>query len=401
LKKASIENTGNFRTGGCTGFAVGQAVRTSVRPLFVEPSRFLLNIGASTAAISLILLFQGFEVGLYQQLRSLPEQLPTPLVALQAGVTRLGFQRSVLPSLIRTEIEAVPGVRAAHPVAGVPLIYDRDGKRTPVYVIGYDTAGAPRRLTAGRQIEREREIVVDSALASKYGLAVGSEVEFVGAKFRIVGLSTGTASMLNPYVFARYVDLVDLYLSGDFGDAATTDASLLSFLLIETVPGTDVGVLRDAIKRTVPTVSVLTREELADNNVAMGKRMFAPILSLLVAISYVIGTLVVGLTTYVSVVNRSRDLAVMKAIGSQTGQLVRGVVADTGFVCAISLVLGIASAIAIARAIEWLAPGYSVVPWSLRALVRTSIAVGLIAGIGALAPLRQISSLEPAMAFRN
>jgi hypothetical protein len=190
-------------------------VRTAFRPLVVERSRFLLNVGAASAAVSLILLFQGFEVGLYQQLRLLPEQLPTPLVALQTGVTRLGAQRSVLPSLSRAAIEAVPGVRAAHPVAGVPLIYENAGRRTPVYVIAYDTAGAPRRLVAGRQIEREREIVVDSALASKYGLAVGSEVEFVGAKFRIVGLSTGTASMLNPYVFARYVDLVDLYRGGE------------------------------------------------------------------------------------------------------------------------------------------------------------------------------------------
>jgi putative ABC transport system permease protein len=152
--------------------------------------------------------------------------------------------------------------------------------------------------------------------------------------------------------------------------------------------------------RAVPTVSVLTREELADNNVEMGRRMFGPILSLLVAIAYLIGTLVVGLTAYVSVVNRSRELAVMKAIGSTNSQLALDVVTGTSIVCVVSLVLGIASAIAIARAIELFAPGYSVVPWSIRAVGRTCVAVGFITVVGALAPLRQIESLEPAMAFR-
>lgn len=353
-----------------------------------------------TASVSLILLFEGFQVGLYRQLRAFPEQLPTPLVALQAGVTRMAAQRSVLPSSTRAEVEAVAGVRAAHPVAGIPLIYEKGGRRTPIYVIAYDTAGAPRRLAAGRDIEGEREIVVDSALAAKYGLAVGSEVEVLGVRFRIVGLSAGTVSMINPYVFARYVDLVDLYLSGEFGNASA-EPSLLSFLLIDVDPRADLRAVRAAVERSVPGVSVFSREELGENDVEMGRRMFAPILSLLVAIAYLVGTLVVGLTSYVSVVNRSRELAVMKAIGSRTAGLAADVLTETALVCALSLLLGVAAAMAVASVIEWLAPQYSVVPWSVAAIGRTSLAIGVIAGLGALAPLRHVASVEPAMAFRS
>jgi hypothetical protein len=48
----------------------------------------------------------------------LPYRNTTPLVAPQAGVTRMAAHRSVLPSSARAAVEAVAGVRVAHPVAG-------------------------------------------------------------------------------------------------------------------------------------------------------------------------------------------------------------------------------------------------------------------------------------------
>jgi hypothetical protein len=215
--------------------------------------------------------------------------------------------RSVLSCRASPERRSREFPGCAHPVAGIPLIYEKGGQRTPIYVFAYDTAGAPRHLAAGRHIEGKQEIVADSALASKYGLSVGSEVRVLGVTFKIVGLSTGTVSMINPYVFVRYVDLVDLYLSGQFGDAST-EPSLLSFLLIEVDPKADPRTVRDSIDRAVPNVAVFSRQELGDNNVKMGRRMFGPIVSLLVAIAYLIGALVVGLTVYASVLDRASEL---------------------------------------------------------------------------------------------
>ena len=65
--------------------------------------------------------FERFQVGRYRQLRTLPEQLPTPLVPLQAEVTRMAAQRAVFARVSAApKWKPSPGVRAARPVAGIP-----------------------------------------------------------------------------------------------------------------------------------------------------------------------------------------------------------------------------------------------------------------------------------------
>ena len=365
-----------------------------------ERGRFELNTAAVSAAIGLVFLFEGFRVGFYEQLRQFPEQLPTPLVAMQAGVSRFVAERSVLPADARELVEAVPGVRGAHPLIGVPLIYEQAGRRTPVYVVAYDSVGAPESLVAGRQIAGEREVVVDEALASRHALGVGAKAEVLGVEFRVVGLSTDTASMFTPYVFARYVDVVDLYFSGAFADFAEDEATLLSYLLIELEGDADASVVRAEIERRVPAVDVFTREELAATNVALGRQMLGPILALLVGIAWSVGGLVIALTSYSSVAERLAELAVMKALGASARRLGADVGLEVAIVCSLGLVFGLAAALATAHGIQDWIPSYRLTPGAPGSIAVTGAVSVVLALAGGLVPLRQILAVDPASVFR-
>jgi putative ABC transport system permease protein len=375
-------------------------LRALVRKLRREPGRTMLSIVAIAAAMALVLVFEGFRSGLYREIRAFPEAMPADLIAMQPGVSNLLGARSILPRRARAEVEAVPGVKVAHPLAGMPLIYTQGPRSAPVYILAYDTAGAPRRLVAGRHVEQKGEIVVDSVLARRFGLRSGDQVEFLGYRFTIVGLSTETTNPFNPYVFVRLVDLVDLYIAGDLPEDLPLD-SALSFLLIELERGVDPEAVRAEIERRAPSVDVYTPAEVGESDARRARGFMGPALNLLVAVAYAGGTMVIALTLYVSVVARMREFGIMKAIGASQRRLGQEVVVEALIVLLAALGVAAAMATAVASLAGWAAPQYPVEPLEGQALLRSSVAGVAMACVGALFPIVWVRGVEPALVFRQ
>ena len=59
-------------------------VRLLLRTLLLDRRRTLLSVSAIAAAVVLIVILEGFQVGLYRQVRGYPQQLGVPLIAPQA-----------------------------------------------------------------------------------------------------------------------------------------------------------------------------------------------------------------------------------------------------------------------------------------------------------------------------
>jgi putative ABC transport system permease protein len=195
------------------------------------PTRTAFRVLAVGGAVSLTLLFEGFRLGMYRQMATPAAALPAPLVAVEEGAKHFVGVRSNLPQSARAAVEAVRGVRAAYPLVALPVIFNHDGRRTPVQLMAHDAAGAPR-LAAGRANAEPHEIVLDERLARLHGLHVGDRIEILYRGLRVVGLSTGTDVSFAPLAFVTYDELIDLYLESDV-PGAMGGAPLLSFLLIE------------------------------------------------------------------------------------------------------------------------------------------------------------------------
>jgi len=371
-----------------------------VRTLLDMPWRFALGVTAVAAALALVLVFEGFRVGLYQQARDLPESWGVDMVALQAGVGNVLAARSIVPQSARRAVESVPGVADVHPLGGVPAIYSKGDVSTPVYVIAYDTAGGPGVLLEGRQITESDEIVVDRTLAARYGLTPGHRVEFMGHEFQLAGVAAEPTNAFNPYVYVRMVDLVDLYLSGELPEDLQIETAL-SFLLIDAVPGAAVERVRSAIAQAVPEVDVLTPAMLAENDVEVMEDFMGPAMDLLVAVARVAGLLVVGLTLYASVVARERDYAILRALGVRRGAMGMQVAAESVVVGSVAFIVAIGLAWAIATAVAVVAPRYAVSPLDGAVLARTAIAGGVMAAAAALVGIRRVLLVDPMLVFKR
>ncbi len=369
------------------------------KQLALDLVRTSLTAFAVGAVVAVILVLEGFEQGQYRQLEQVILKRNADLIATQSGVANFIAARSSLPQLSRQDVEAVAGVVNAHPLTALPIIYKKDGKLTPVYLLVYDTRGGPASIIEGSPISKSRDIVIDRALVRKYGLKTGDGFIVSDFEFRVVGI-TDEAAFFMPFAFVSYDGMIDLFLESEIAPDLST-FPLLSFLLIELEPGSDSKAIQQDIERRVPEVDVFTPEQLAARDVSMGRTFYRPIMGLLVTVAYVVGLLVVGLILFADVRSRLRSFAVMKALGFSHRHLLVSVLAQSLMLMALALPIGLLLAQALVMYIEAVAPVYLISIYEPLVFARTVIASLLLALIGALIPLRSVRRSDPMMAFQG
>jgi ABC-type antimicrobial peptide transport system permease subunit len=384
------------------------SLSTEERPLLImiykqcrrELGRVALTVLAIGAIIAEMFILEGFLAGMYVQLRSAVLNRGGDVIVTQSGISNFIAARSILPQLTRLKVEEIEGVREAHPLTALSVIYDRDGRKTPIIILVYDTAGGPQEIISGTPIGGEREIVIDQALAKRYGFSPGDRITISDFDFKISGISENSAAFFTPFAFITYDGLIDFYFESDIAaDIATFP--LLSFLLVDTEPGADPKTVIERIRRYVTVADAFLPGELAQRDENLGRELMGPILGLLLVVSYGIGALIIGMFMFAAVRSRLRSLGVMRALGFTPVMLGTAVVIEAGVLTLLAIPLGIALSHVLAVVIHALAPVYLILPMEPAALARTAVVCLALAGLGALAPVRLIAGMDPAVVFRS
>ncbi len=369
------------------------------RQILLEPLRMALTAIALGTVIAVILLLDGFEQGQYHQLGEIVQNRKADLVVTQSGISNFIAVRSSIPQLARAEVESVAGVINAHPVTAIPIIYNKNNTRTPVYVIVYDTWGGPLSIIQGDNIKRGRDIVIDLSLAKKYNLQIGDNFYVTDFEFRIAGITQEAAFMM-PFAFINYDGMIDLFIESQIAPDLST-FPLLSYMLVELAPYANrENVARD-IEQHVASVDVMIPEKLAQNDVNMGKVFFKPIMGLLVTIGYIIGILVVGLIMYADIRARKRSFAVLKALGFSFSRLFCAVLAQALLLLLIAVPVGIMLALGVAVFIQTMYPLYLIRLFEPVVFLQTLFICFGFSIIGAIIPVRSIQRTDPMLAFQD
>jgi putative ABC transport system permease protein len=175
----------------------------------------------------------------------------------------------------------------------------------------------------------------------------------------------------------------------------------LSFLLVETEPGTDLATIAARIEQRVKVADVFLPATLAARDEGLGREMMGPILGLLLVVSYGIGVLVVGMFMFVAIRGRMRDFGVLKALGFRSRSLSVAALFEAVLLTLLALPVGIVIAHAVAGIIHANAPVYLILATEPEGITRTAIAALAFAAIGALVPVRAITRIDPAVVFRG
>lgn len=327
-----------------------------------------------------------------------------------------GVQRGRVSDSLLAAVRSADGVAAAQgDVIGYTQLVDRDGRAVGHPQNGPPTIGGnwgpvdelnPWNLIAGRAPRADDEVVIDSKLAEITGYRVGD---------------TAQVLVLGPPQTVRIAGIAE------FGEGASTGGA--TFVLFTTAaaqrlvaqPGTfdtisvvaDPGVSETALVRNLDAVlpdrteavtgAVITQEN--QDAVQRGMSVFNTFMLVFAFVALFVGAFIVFNTFFITVTQRTRQNALLRAIGASRGQILRSVMLEALGVGLLSSVIGMGGGVVVAALLKALlvALGFDL-PVSGIVFTTATAVTALIAGTvltlgAALAPARRAGRVPPVVAM--
>jgi putative ABC transport system permease protein len=363
------------------------------RNLAQQRLRLAISVGGVALAVLLILVMSGVFAGSEEHAVLYIRNQPAPIWVMQGGVSNLHMSSSILTPETVKRIDAVPGIKQV-----VGVLYASAGVEigdTVVYsyVFGIDPDipyGGPWSLVEGTANLSANEIVIDRDLAQRYGLGLGDSVKIMGFPLRIAGLSAGAFGIATNVTFVNKSAMALLM------GVSTQSAS---YLLIQPNPQLDPGTLANAIRAAAPEASVMMQAALAASDQEMIRQMGADVIQVMNLVAYLIGLLVIAITVYTAVLERSREYGVLKAIGASPSQLLKTVLAQSFIAAGLGFVAGVILAYVTGMVVARLSPDVLILINPQQWLSQLPILI-LVTGAATLLPIQRIMRIDPLVVFK-
>jgi predicted permease len=191
--------------------------------------------------------------------------------------------------------------------------------------------------------------------------------------------------------------LRDCYIAFDQIPAAETNV----FLRVAADPATAVEATREAVRAIDPTIALFDVTTM-DATMAEGARkldLIATLMMLFAAATACLTTVGVYSVMSYTTGRRTREIGVRIALGARRGQVLALVLSQTTVDWAVGVAIGVASALALGRAMASLL--YEITPTDPVALLSVVPALLAIALTAALVPVRRALAVDPCQALRR
>jgi len=372
---------------------MSDALLLARRNLASNRVRLVVSVGGVGLALSLVLALDAIFAGVSKQLTAYIDRAGADVWVSQAGVRNLHMVASFIPASVTEQVRAVDGVAEVTPILESTDMVSAGEERAVVYLIGLPadaSMGGPWNIVEGAAPVDHGQVIVDRGFARKAGVGIGDAVTVLGGQARIVGLSEGTASLVNSVAFVSIDDFRTM----------RGGAPIVSFVLVRTAPDRAPDGVAAAIERGIPGVTAQSRTAFATEERRLVMDMSADVISIMNAVGFVVGLAVVALTVYVATLSRRREFGALKALGAGNRFLYRVVLAQAFLSVLVGFVAGVVFTSLLGLAVPRTGLDLELVITS-ESLIKVGAVAAVIAGIAAVLPIRGIAGLDPATVFRR
>ncbi|TDD87527.1 ABC transporter permease [Actinomadura rubrisoli] len=311
-------------------------IRIALRTLRFHKSGFVASFIALFLGAVIVVGCGGLlETGIHNA--APPQRLTGAPIVVTGDQRYLGTERELvfaerihLDAKLADDLAAVPGVAATVPDVSFPAVLPgSDGGKSGAKVTGHGWSSArltPYRITQGAAPSGPGQVVLGAGLAEKAGLRPGGRIELLvhgGARrYQVSGLAAGAD------------DQGQIFLSDSEAGRVTGRPGKIDSIGVLTAPGADPAQVESAVRKAVAgqPIAVLTGDDrgqaenpavIADGGDLIALAAAFGGLSAMVVVFVVAGTL--GL----SIQQRQRHMALLRAIGTTPGQLRRLILGET------------------------------------------------------------------------
>ena len=342
--------------------------------------------------------------------------------AVDTGRRGFGTDARIIPPSSLAKARSAAGVRQVDGVVSSmsATVVGKDGKvvggqGAPAFGVNYHDAAAAGgvqglHITEGRAPTKSGEIALDAKTAERGGYRLGDAVSILttGEAPRYSGKLVGHASYASGSMVGSTLAVVDtrtaqkLFLDGRDGYTS---------LWVEAKPGASQRDVVAALNPAVPQgFEAVTGKQAADEAAGGIKKALTFITTFLLVfagVALLVGSFLIVNTFGILVAQRSKELALMRALGASRQQVLAGVMVEAVAVGLVGSLLGIGVGVLLAKGISALldALGAQVDTGGLLLEPRTvvvSLAVGIgVTALAAWVPARRASRVSPIAAMRD
>jgi putative ABC transport system permease protein len=192
-------------------------------------------------------------------------------------------------------VRSMEGVR----VRRVSSTNERLGEKMDIHFVGFDTTtglGGPIEVIEGSDTPGEGEVIIDQALSDRYGVKVGHVLRAGGRDWEVVGISRGGDFVATQTVFVNHQQAQE----------ALSMPGITTFYVVSLKDGEDAVAFSEDVEELAEQVVVHTREEFASSTRERVLSDVLPILFVVLALSFIVGLAVAGLTIYTATISSRR-----------------------------------------------------------------------------------------------
>jgi putative ABC transport system permease protein len=348
-----------------------------------RPVRSLISIVAIALEVTLILLIVGLFIGLMNDSRQRQAGIGADVVVMPPGSSFIvGLTGSPMSIKVGNVLAKLPHVAVVAPVvqsvstAGtIEVIAGIDPK-------SYQQLSGPFQYIQGGPMESDNDCLVDEIYARPHHLSVGDTVEILNNKFRVSGIvapGKGARKFLKINVMQDLIGAQGkatlFYLKAD--SPANADEIVSE---IKQVPGME--------KYIATSMAYYLSMMTTSNYPGLSK-----VIDAVIGISMIIGFMVIFQAMYTAVMERTREIGILKSLGASKFYIVDVIIRETVLLAIVGIIVGVVFSLATRAVIDGRSTLRVVVTagWIARA---TGIAI-IGAILGALYPAYQAAQKDP------
>jgi putative ABC transport system permease protein len=337
-----------------------------VQNVLHRPLRTLITVLAVAIEVTLVIIVVGLTSGLLAESAKRIEGVGADIMVQPPSASVfMAFSGAPMPIAIAGKLEQLEYVQAVAPVllqfnsTGLEIVYGIEQNSFKAVTGGFV-------FHEGHDLEQPNDIIVDDVYSKSKHIKLGQTVRILDHEFHVVGIvEHGKGARL--FVFMS--TLQDM--------AGARDKASVFFIKCDRTDHT--AAVMDEIRQLLPRYEIRPLKDFISLMTSSNLPGLGAFINVMIGIAVVIGFLVIFLSMYTTIIERTREIGVLKALGASKPYIVRIILSETTLLCLTGVVAGIGLSLLMRSIFIKLFPTLTILitpSWILRA--------GVIAVLGGL-----------------
>ena len=350
--------------------------------LLHRPIRTVVSALAVAIEVGMVMLVVGMTTGMVNETAKRVKGVGADLLVQPPNASMfLAFSTAPMPIKIGEHLLEIPHVLAVAPVL---LQVNTVGGFNTIFGIdmnSFDRVTGGFVYHSGGPLQQSYDILVDDLYATANHVKVGQKIHLIDHDFTVAGIvEHGKGSRL----FIPITTVQEL----------TSSPNTASVFFVKCIDPGYIDDVTDAIRKMLPNYKIVSMSEymsLMTSNNLPGLTVF---ITVMVGVAVGIGFLVIFLSMYTTITERTREIGVLKSLGASKLYIIEGILRESTILCLIGIATGYGLALLVRKILHTAFPTLTIELTFLWAFYAALLAiVGSI--LGAFYPALRAASLDP------